>query len=65
MFSPKDSGDSQVTGIAAPPTKNELKEDFEKAIVRLQEVPQIREIILETEIADFIPKIELIYQADN
>lgn len=58
MFSLKDSEEFQVTGIVAPPVKDELKEDFENAVERLKQVPQIREVILEEQIPEFIPKME-------
>lgn len=58
MFSLSDSEDFQVTGIVSPPTKMELQQSYENAVERLREVPRIREVILEANIPEFIPKIE-------
>ena len=58
MFSLKDSEDFQVTPIVAPPKQDNLKEEYENAIVRMKEIPQINKIISEDQIKDFILKIE-------
>jgi hypothetical protein len=58
LYNLKDAESFQLTGIVAAPQQRRLANAFNQAVEILKDAPNVREIIREEKIEDFIPEIE-------